>query len=350
MHAKRENPVIPAWIGDELDSPFASETEPAYFDEQLQAWVLSRHADVLAAFRAPSLCPASSKSTKAPDPVEVALRLKMREETMDALSPAQLRAWREDLLPEARRLADRLPAGVPVDLVDQCSRPFCLALAAIVTGTSRNDAEALYEIAQPLSAAAADPYDRTLSDCAKAADAKLQGCFHSEHEMLRAPGFVALAHTMQGILANAWFALLQHPQEWGLLHRQPELMEQAIEELFRYAGLARILSRAATDDIDINGVCIRKGERIILRVIAANHDPARFRNANQLNIARGGSGHFTLGAGPHSCVAANLIRTAAVAITQPLLQRFATAIPERVVEWQGGSAFRYPKSLWATLM
>jgi cytochrome P450 len=349
MHAKREHPAIPAWSDDELDSPFPQGMEPAYFDEDLKAWVLSRHADVLAAFRAPSLCPASSKSTKAPDPVEEAQRLEMREKTLNALSPTQLRAWREELVPEARRVVDRLPAGDPVDLVDECVRPFCLALAAIVTGTSRTDAEALYETAQPLSAAAAEPYDQTLRDSAKKANAKLHGCFHSEYETLRAPGFVALAHTMQGILANAWFALMQHPEEWARLNQRPDLMEQGIEELLRYAGLARIVSRAASEDIDLNGVSIREGERIILRIIAANHDSERFPDANQLNVARAGGGHLTLGAGSHSCVAANLIRMATVAITQPLVHRFAAATPARAVEWQGGSGFRYPKHLWATL-
>src|ERR1700729_2456376 len=117
MHAKRENPAIPIWSDDELDSTFPKEMESAYFDEDLKACVLSQHADVLAAFRAPSLCPASSKSTKAPDPVEEALRLEMREKTLNALSPTQLRAWREELIPEARHVVDRLPAGVPVDLV-----------------------------------------------------------------------------------------------------------------------------------------------------------------------------------------------------------------------------------------
>jgi cytochrome P450 len=349
MHAKRDNPAIPAWKGDELDSPYPPEIEPAYFDDDLKAWVLSRHADVLAAFRASSLCPASSKSAKAPDLTQEALREKMRERTMDALSPTQLRTWREELVSEARQLVDALPAEVPIDLVDQCARPFCLVLAAIVTGTSRRDAKAFYEAAQPLSAAAAEPYDRTLRDRAREADARLQGCFHSEYETLRGPGFVALAHTMQGILANAWFALIQHPQEWASVHRQPELMEQAIEELLRYAGLPRILSRAATEDIDLNGTFIRKGERIILRIIAANHDPERFPDANQLSVVRGGGGHVALGAGPHSCVAANLIRMATVAITQPLIRRFAEAVPERAIEWHGGSAFRSPKSLWVSL-
>jgi cytochrome P450 len=138
---------------------------------------------------------------------------------------------------------------------------------------------------------------------------------------------------------------MRYPQQWNLLHRQPELVEQAIEELLRYAGLVRILGRMATADIDINGALIRSGDRIILRIIAANRDPERFSHPNQVDLARRNAGHLTLGAGPHACVAANLIRMAAIAITWPLVQMVASANLSCPIDWQGGSGFRSPRSL-----
>ena len=115
---------------------------------------------------------------------------------------------------------------------------------------------------------------------------------------------------------------MQYPRQWSALHQQPALAEQAIEELLRYSGLARTVNRMATADIDLNGSFIRKGERIILRIIAANRDPDRFSHPHQVDVTRSDAGHFTLGAGPHSCVAAGLIRMPATMITRPLLQRF----------------------------
>ena len=79
---------------------------------------------------------------------------------------------------------------------------------------------------------------------------------------LRDSGFVALSHTLPSLLANAWYGRLQNPRERRLLHEQSGLMEQAMEELLRYAGLARILFRRAIEDIDLNGVAIRKGRTI----------------------------------------------------------------------------------------
>jgi cytochrome P450 len=355
MPTRRDNPSIPAWSEDQIDSIAPPEVEAPYFDDSLNAWVLSRHADILAAFRASSLSPAKPTSEETLGPANESARfenerLKMRAEAIEALSPARLRTWRERLTCEAYALANELPSEQPLDLLDEYARPLCLSFAANVTGISRNDAEAFNERAQLISAAAAEPYDSALRDSANSASAELKNHFHSRAESLRESGFVALSQTMPCILGNAWFALTQFPQEWSLLHRQPELVEQAIEELLRYAGLVRILSRTATADIDLNGASIRKGERIILRIVAANRDPERFSRPNQVDVGRRDVGHLTFGAGSHACVAANLIRMTAVEITRPLVQRFASAgLAPRPVHWQGGSGFRSPKSLCVCL-
>ena len=154
---------------------------------------------------------------------------------------------------------------------------------------------------------------------------------------------------MPRLLTNAWFALLRHPQQWSMLHDEPGLTEQAIEELFRYAGLPRILFRKATEDMDLNGFRIRAGERIVLRIIAANRDPERFANPDRVDLMRGGTGQLTLGAGPHSCIGASLIRMAAVTISRPLLERFVRVKLCEPVQWQGGSGFRSPTSLVVSL-
>jgi cytochrome P450 len=97
---------------------------------------------------------------------------------------------------------------------------------------------------------------------------------------------VALSQTIPCLLGNAWFALIQHPQAWKLLHQYRGLTEQAIQELLRDAGLVRTLHRTATADTDLNGYFVRKGERVIVRILAANHDPDRFSCANQLDVTR----------------------------------------------------------------
>jgi cytochrome P450 len=64
-----------------------------------------------------------------------------------------------------------------------------------------------------------------------------------------------------------------------------------------------------------------------------------------LDLGRRGAGQLTLGAGPHSCVGASLIRRAAVAVTRPLVESFAAAVLAGCVDWHGGSSFRSPRHL-----
>lgn len=349
MHAQREELSKPAWSGDRLDSASPPEIEAPWFDDVLGAWVLSRHADVLAALRSPVLFPSGPHSRRIPGSEDESTRLKIREETLEALSPAQLQAWSYRLTTYVRELADSLPTDRPVDIIGDHARPLCLILGAMATGIDLPDAKSLDERAHRVSAFAAEPYDPALRSAAKSASTELASCFHSGPQALRDSGFVALSQTLPCLLGNAWFSLLQHPRQWELLHRQPELMEQALEELLRYAGLARILFRRAAEDVDVNGSLVRKGERVILRIVAANRDSERFADANRLDITRRGAGHLTLGAGPHSCVGASLIRMGAIEITHPLLKRFSSAHLTQPVEWQGGSGFRSPRSLWVHL-
>lgn len=347
MRATRDNPSIPAWRSDEQGSLDPPELEPAYFDHALQAWVLSRHRDILGVLRDERAVPASVKSDEAIAPANEELRVRLRAETLEVLSPALLRQWRQALQPELDRLLKNLHAGEPLDVLEVYARPVCLTLAAIVTGISQHQANALCEHARHVSAHAANPYDDSLRASSEASHAKLQeGHFHAECGALRDSTFVAISQTIPCMLGNAWYALLQHPEQWRLVHEHPELAEQAVEELLRYAGLTRLIARTATEDLDIDGIAIRKGQRIVLRIVAGNRDPQRFPDPDAVDVMRPAAGHLALGAGPHSCVGASLIRMSLVTVTAPLLQRFGSASLARPAEWQGGAIFQSPHSLW----
>lgn len=345
MSGRSEDYAGPLWTDDHLDSEVPPEIKTPYYDERLGAWVLCRYADVFAAFRNPVLIPTGANGGANNTMADKAAQMKMRAETRSALSPRHLREWQKALAPQVSALIQGLPIGKPVDLVADFAHPACRALAVAVTGADPDDAERLEKIALHVSAAAAEPFDPEIAERAKTANAQLRPCFHSGPESLRDSGFVALTHTLPCLLANAWFALLEHPPSWKRLHRQPALIPQAVEELLRYAGLTRLLFRRAAENIDLNGIRIRKGERVILRITVANRDEERFPHPNHLDWSHQGKGHLTLGGGLHSCVGANLTRMTAITITRPLLERFAQAEIAGTVEWRGGPVFRAPATL-----
>jgi cytochrome P450 len=345
MDARPEEYAGPSWTDDYLDSPSPPEIKAPWFDNELGAWVLSRYADVLAAFQCPGLIPTGARSRTDKTAPDEMLRSKVRAETRFALSPRHLREWQKILAPRVSALTLSLPAGLPIDLVADFTRPLCLTLAVAVTRADPAAVVRLVELAGHVSAAAAEPYDAHVRSRADAANAELRPCFHAGPESLRDSGFVALSHTLPGLLANAWFALIEHPQSWRRLHQCPVLTVKAVEELLRYAGLTRLLFRRAVVDVNLNAIRIRKGERVILRIAAANRDPERFPHSGYLDWTHQGKGHLALGAGLHSCVGANLIRMAAVTIMRPLIERFARAEIDGTVEWHGGPVFRSPARL-----
>jgi hypothetical protein len=316
-----------------------------YFDAQLDGWVLSRYADVTAAFHCPDLVVVGSTNKERNPLVDEAARLTMRAETRDVLSPVKLRTWRKQMLQHARELLAQFDHKQPVDLIRDYAQPLCLELALLVTEPASVSVRNLTALAAQVSLAAAEPLDAELKLQSKAASAELRPFFSKGPEPMRESGFVALSQTLVSLLGNAWFALASHPQEWSRLHAQPLLVARGVEELQRFAGLTRLLFRRAMADINLNGISIRKGDRVILCLLAANRDAERYPDANELSVIRTRISHVNLGAGLHACVGAPLVRVAAIAATRALVERFSSVELIQPIDWCGGSGFISPVAL-----
>jgi len=334
-----------AWEADSQQGPLRLQPAEPYFDNKLNGWILSRHADVSAAFHSPDVVlvgPASKGDFAA---VDEDARVRMRAETRDALSPVALRAWRRRLLLDARARVAHFDCSQTIDLVRDYAEPLCSALAIMATRPDPLPGRHQLKLASEVSQAAADPFDEHLRYRSKAATAQLGPLFNRGPETMRDSGFVALSSTLVSLLANAWYALARHPQEWSHLHVRPGLVARAMEELQRFAGLTRLLFRRAIADTSINGLSIRKGDRLILNLQAANRDPWRHPHPHQFCVTRARISHFSLGAGPHACVGAPLLRMAAIATTLPLVERFSSVQLVPPIEWQGGIGFVFPVAL-----
>jgi cytochrome P450 len=333
----------PPWEDDDGVVPLQV-AEP-YFDTQLNGWVLSRYADVAAAFYCRDLALVGPASKTRYPLVDETSRLRMRTETRDALSPIALRCWRKQILHHARERVAQFQCDQPIDLIGEYAEPLCLGLAIVATQPDVHPSQHHINLAAQVSRAAAEPLDDQLRSESRLARAELQPLFSKGPEPMRDSGFVALSRTLVSLLGNAWFALARHPQEWNRLHQRPALVARGVEELQRFAGLTRVLFRHAITDTTINGLSIRKGDRVILSLLAANRDPGRYPDPHQLCVMRPRIGHVSLGAGPHACVGAPLVRTAAIASTFALVERFSSGRLIAPIEWQGGIGFVSPAAL-----
>jgi cytochrome P450 len=337
----------PPWEDDDGTVPLQG-VKP-YFDTQLNGWVLSRYADVAAAFYSRDLALVGPASKTGYPLADEASRLRMRTETKEALSPTALRCWRKQVLQHARARVAQFECDQPVDLIKDYAEPVCLALAILVTQPDAIPSQHHINLAAQVSRAAAEPLDEQLRSQSKLARAELQGFFSKGPEPIRDSGFVALSRTLVCLLGNAWFVLAQHPQEWNRLHQRPALVARGVEELQRFAGLTRVLFRQAIVDTTLNGLSVRKGDRVILSLLAANRDPGRYPDPHQLSVMRPRISHVSLGAGPHACVGAPLVRMAVIASTFALVEKFSGGRLIGPIEWRGGIGFVSPAALPVSL-
>ena len=316
-----------------------------FFDPAQNTWVLSRYGDVLAALREPALRQAGPQ--RAPS--------QLRNDVLRTLSQSEISELQEQIEPLAIRVIAELPPGRPVDLVSEVLRPWSLSVTIVVLGLDAAAGRQLATLQPYLSGGSTDlvaPH-RPLRSLNGVRLALLRRIAKERSERLlrnvRVRGaqslFLGLSQTLPDFLANAWLALLEHPSQLVRLRAEPHLMPRAIEELLRYSGPVHSLAREADQTVQLAGVTIAKGERLILKVALANRDPEQFPDPNCLDIARRGVGHLALGGGPHSCVGAQLVRMAAISGTRAFAEKLGTAELIDPVVWRRGSALGSPYSL-----
>lgn len=349
MPTTTEYPGEATWSHDAPGSTSPPIAEPPYFDASLDAWIFTRYSDITAALRHPMLVPASLRRRPGSEVFSDEERSIMRAEARAALPQDRLRSLRDQLLEQSTALVSTIEPEISVDLISAYARPLCLSFAATVTGIHHETAQQLCQHARAVSLGAADPYNLSLKQAARSSNQHLKPHFTTGPDSLRDSGFVGLSQTLPCMLGNTWFALLTHPHLWTNVHRNPESADQAIEELMRYVGFTRIITRAATADLTLNQTAIRKDDFLILRLSAAHHDPKAFISPNEIDITRRVPSHLSFGAGLHSCVGAGLLRMASAAITLPLVSRFSLARLVREIEWKGGAVFMFPQALWVNL-
>ncbi len=100
------------------------------------------------------------------------------------------------------------------------------------------------------------------------------------------------------------------------------MVKGVVEELLRSVTPTRFVARWAVRDVAIGGNVIRAGQKVVLFLEAANHDPERFTAPEELDFRRLPNPHVAFGGGPHLCPGAALARVEAQIAFAALLRRF----------------------------
>jgi cytochrome P450 len=156
--------------------------------------------------------------------------------------------------------------------------------------------------------------------------------------------------TTRNLIGNGMFTLLQHPEETEALRDNPEMIRSAVEELLRFESPVQFTARVLKEDVEICGQHIPKKWSILCMLGAANRDPKKFKDPNQLNLRRTQNEHLAFSAGPHACIGGQLARLEGQIALSNLVQRFPQMkLTGAAPGWASTFGFRGLKSLSVTL-
>jgi len=119
---------------------------------------------------------------------------------------------------------------------------------------------------------------------------------------------VAGNETTRTLLTGTLLALLENPDAYRALERDPGLLPVAVEEMLRWTTPVHYFRRTATRDAELAGKKIREGDRVVLHYTSADFDEAVFAEPMRFDIRRDPNPHVAFGWGEHFCLGAKLAR------------------------------------------
>ncbi|MFI9415283.1 cytochrome P450 [Nocardia gamkensis] len=347
---------------------------PLYHNAALGFYALSRHADVVAAFRdsvrlssanGVSLDPAAwgphahrvMSFLAMDDPRHMRMRrlvfkgftpkrvaemeVRIRELTLSYLEPALAGAgfdWIDEV-------AGKLPMDVISELmgVPAADRVEIRRLADLVV--HREDgvldvpmaaAEASMKLLGYYAEMVAERRRARRDDLTSALlDAEIEGDRLSDEEII---GFLFLMvvagnETTTKLLGNALYWGARNPGEYAKVVADVDLVPDWVEETLRYDTSSQMIARTATEDLAYHDGVIPAGAKVLLLIGSANRDPAAFDDGDSFRIDRADkSGLASFGAGVHFCLGAHLARLEATVALQEFVSRVTAfdIVPDRV--------------------
>ena len=305
------------------------------------AWLLTRHADVAAAFRDDELF--SARAIQAANTVPVMGRTVMGMEGEEhrinralvsphfklRLMPDAVDEW---LRPLCHALVDGFAGKGQVDLVPEFNKQLPLVAICRILGIPPEDDARLSRCAvalisypwDPQSALAASKqftqYLGGLVEIRRAApeDDLLSALCNQEAEGQKLSDeeifsfvrilFPAGADTTFLALGSLVVGLLEEPGRWTSLRGNPDAQAAAVEEALRWEPPTALLPRMTVQGGEFRGEVLGPDTVVLLGIAGANRDPTIFPDPDRFDMTRKTSGHLSFGLGNHFCLGSHLAR------------------------------------------
>src|SRR5262249_5415820 len=150
--------------------------------------------------------------------------------------------------------------------------------------------------------------------------------------------------TTTHLISGSVYELLKDPHLRDWLEADWSRVNLAVEEFLRFVTPAQFTKpRFVRKDIELGGVRLKKGDRIMPMLAAANLDPQANPHPHKLDLERRPSRHLAFGTGIHFCLGHQLARIEAACALKALLRRWPKlelAVAGSQVRWRGRPGMR----------
>jgi cytochrome P450 len=365
------DPLAPDQLADPYPTYAQARAEaPVFYSEPHGLWVVTRYDDVIRVLKDHETFSSQNavRSSLEPPPPEVAAVLseghplsptltdadepihgRLRGMVNRAFTHQRVRDLEPVISEAAAKLIDDFAADGEVDLVERFAWPLPLIAIGDILGVPRADLDDLHTwsyhwlkllqatdpleqqieyarsvvrmqryFMEALEERGREPRDDLMSALLSAGGSDL-----TLVEAMRVPmNLVIAGHvTVTRAIGNSIVLLLDQPEQLALLRDDTVLTANAVEELLRMESPAQGLFRTTTREVEVGGVTLPKGARVMVHYGSANRDETQFPEAARLDLRRDGViRHVAFGKGIHVCVGASLAR-AELRIALPELLR-----------------------------
>jgi cytochrome P450 len=324
------------------------EEAPVYRNDDIGFWALSRHADVLAAFKDPvrfsNAKGVALEQGGVSDPTSVTSFLAMDPPRHDKLrglvsrgfTPRRVAELEPHIRDLARHYLDTFAERGRCDFIQELAGKLPMDVVSEMLGVPAADRDMLRHWADSVlhrdEGAPGIPKEAIDSSMkllgyfgdllrerkrSRGADlvsdlivAEVDGERLSDADIM---GFLFLMiiagnETTTKLLGNALYWSWKNPGERAKVRRNPALIPQWVEETLRYDNSTQALMRTMTRAHEIRGETLAEGDRVLLLIGSANRDEEVFERADVYDIERDTSASLSFGRGTHFCLGASLAR------------------------------------------
>lgn len=331
------------------------EHAPVHLDGNSGLWGIATYQGVLAAGRDPATF--SSAGGSRPDTGPLPWMIDMdgpahstrRRLVSGGFTPARVRAAEPRLRAICDELIDRVCEGGECDFVGDLAAPMPLIVIGDMLGVPASDRDDLlrwthsmlasltgepegYEAAatafgeyveyahRTIAARRAAPTDDLFSVLVHA---EVEGQRLSDEDIVFESLLLLIGgdETTRQVTVGGMEQLLGHPDQRRVLQADPEELPAAVEEMLRWVSPIKTMARTTTAEVELEGVIIPAGSKVVLLYESANFDDRQFVDPGRFDIGRTPNDHLAFGFGPHFCLGASLARVELLAMFERLLDR-----------------------------